>query len=513
MPCSRSVTKPSAELLRAAVQAAGLAELAPTLQTLAQLHIAQQNVPPQQLAADLASLARAMDALPPGHASRAPPPAADLQPSPAHTQRQQCAGALARLTRRVLKSHAQCLSAPQADELMQVLCSCAATVHQPPAALGGAAAAECMRALSAVCGAHLPRLQDGTRDAFLRLLILSAPSPGSGRPLDPTQTSLDALCALEATLRVHATALPEAWLLECLSALINSLHGIASRGPALVADGWHCGAYATLLSCVQHAIAATSAAVSAHVASLVDALSRFWALQLPPRVDAARRTYVPPHRRRGNSSDSASSSDTSATPAADPTAAVRLAALGALTAALHADPAALHPLWDRLLPATLAEGPQRATTLAAVLLRDPEPTCRAAAAGALQLMLGHRRARAFMAIAEEPGPLHTTGARAFVPLSATLAAMLAALHAALAQSLRDEVDLDVRLATLKVAGSLAANTPYQRLAAGLADELLQATLALWAPCLGAQQATAAQVLFERLHVGSALAERRGLSNT
>ena len=256
---------------------------------------------------------------------------------------------------------------------------------------------------------------------------------------------------------------------------------------------------AALHAAAQQIASAQDPLPAALVTQLVDAASRFWAFGRRPTVQplvASRSSgsatkpgrYIPPSQR----SSAVGSEGSSGAPPSDPepsalsapyklTVAVRLAAMQVLQELARSDSAALHALWDRLLPSTepLNEA-ARPVTLTNALLFDPSAKMRSAAAATTQLVLSGKKTKAFMAVAESASG-HAGAARSFTTLSGSLAAMLESMHAALTAALRKERSLDVQLDLLKLASTFIAQAPYARLAPGLLPSLAESIVGKWRP--------------------------------
>jgi hypothetical protein len=398
-----------------------------------------------------------------------------------------CAMAWAKLLRRMLKLQALVLTSKQASHLTTALCVW--TRNAPTAA-----SAACIRALGALACQHLQDLRGEPKANLLSLLRDGIPLPLT---LDPLQVSKEALAALEAVLASKFNTVPQPWLADCFTALLASLHSAASNR-VLVMDTWHCSSYLSQLRSLQHCMAAHDADISANASNLVDALSRFWSLSNTTVSEPNKTRYVPPHQRSSGSPSATSGSDSSGSscaPANHGAACVRLAALSALVGALRSDASALHPLWNRLLPASLIDPTawHVPTTLPSVLLYDHHAPCRVMAATAIHLMTSDREARLFMAVAEARLRTAAPGVRAFTSLSASLAAMLSSLHTALSSALQSEAHADARLAMLRASASLVSSTPYPRMPPGQLDSLFSAVCSLWQPSWYAIDASGGQV--------------------
>jgi hypothetical protein len=477
------------------------------LQTLLQLHIPSLTTSPAEVTTDVLLLATHTEDLRRSHC----PQDTLHESSQASTPRQEpwvaCATMLTCLIRRVHKANLLAPSPPDASKLTAHVLTWYDATPAPRAA--ASLPSECMRTCSHLATTHLPKFSCATKATLLAALLRAIPIPGAN--FHPSETSIPAIAALEVILSKHAALLDSAWVSKCLAALVVALHTKVSAAAILITDDWHSAAYGTLLRALTHCVAASGAAFVPFVDTLVDSLSRLWAYGLPvarplPPHPAATATansnsslpprtgkYVPPSRRAsGNSASSSSTVSDSDSATSAPierggsgAATVRLAAQRALAALLKQDPSTLHQLWDRLLPHTdtLAAN-ARPMTIPGVLLHDPSPKVRAAAAVCLHLMVQDRRTRAFMAVAAAEGATAHVRTRPYTSLSASLAAMLMSLHSALGSALLREKVAEVQLEVLKAAHTLVTNSPYGRLPVGTVESITNAAMLLWEPLRG-----------------------------
>ena len=424
-----------------------------------------------------------------------------------------CIAAYAQLLRRLHKAAKLPLSAAAASQLVQQLSNWRNSVATEP--VSSIAGQECLRTALVLATAHFVSL-DGSVQGGLVAAAQHAlrESVSVSLPCACVASRQALLDAAESFLTEHAAAMNHEQLATLLSASIEALHSHASLRSGPITDDWHAKQYSALLRSTAHCVAASDASVAAQrTAVLVDTLSRFWVYgnsTRPARTASIASAagsvashsaesageqapkpgkYVPPSRRRHTGSDSSSTavdtSDSDASAASGggggEAARVRVCALDTLTAVLKRDASALHPLWDRLLPhAAPLQAGSKSSSLPAVLLHDTSSAARVAAAHALQLMLTHPRAAAFMAVAAF-AQKRAQRVRAFMPLSESLAEMLVATHSALAASLQQERVAEVQLEVLRSAKALLAHSPYARLPAGTLDTLVRAALPLWQP--------------------------------
>jgi hypothetical protein len=140
-----------------------------------------------------------------------------------------------------------------------------------------------------------------------------------------------------------------------------------------------------------------------------------------------------------------------------------------------ADPKSLHPSWAALLPSSDAAANRRpfgTPSLAHVLLHDPSPRARHAAAATLATLLEGPAQRAYLAVAEATS-MERQPVRGFMSLSQSLGQAALHLHKALHCCLSDEQDPATLSAALRALGTLCLGTPYDR----MPIELLPATVA------------------------------------
>ncbi|GAB4815069.1 hypothetical protein N2152v2_002115 [Parachlorella kessleri] len=159
------------------------------------------------------------------------------------------------------------------------------------------------------------------------------------------------------------------------------------------------------------------------------------------------------------------------------TSRVRLGVLAVLQALAKADPKALHPSWTTLLPTSdsvLSPAPSPAeTTLAHMLLHDPVPKVRQAAAVTVATLLEGPAQRAYLGIAECSAAWERQPVRGFLSLSLSLGLMAVALHTSLLHVLHAESDPAVVLCALRALGMLLLGAPYHRLPPALLPRCVQ----------------------------------------
>lgn len=351
------------------------------------------------------------------------------------------------------------------------------------------------------------------------ILSLSPTGPLQFSELDSTSTTATALERLSESC---ASAVAAEHQKEFLEGAINCVHTLARSFTA--PDAWHTKLCTSFLSCIANLIPlpGQQPCIQQHCAALLDSLRVFWTFGLEKRLpktsseaslvsstseSAAGSKYVPPWQRNktaGHSKlstrpttsiadSSHSDSDTSIAPSRDSSCKVRISSLRALTLALRHHPAALHQVWDRLLPHStqtplppLPGGRAAPTSLLGVLLNDPSVTARASAATALQTMMTGVKNVGFMRVARSSSAVSASTSarrpsrpRAFMPLSESMAAMLMSAHSAFAQSVQTETAGEVLPEVLKAATLLLQHTPYHNMQKDAARELLQALAACW----------------------------------
>ena len=297
---------------------------------------------------------------------------------------------------------------------------------------------------------------------------------------------------------------------QCLASAAQALHAVATSSPP--ADEWHAKMLSNLLSALSVLASRPSLHLRDSNATLLDALTVLWTFGIPvarkvtttgvhtaqplaPGSPASK--YMPPWRRSSqrSSSDAADtspySSDASVSSRREVGSGlrVRIASIKLLTTCLQQFPTALHLVWDRLLPHSNATLPSaRPRSLLGVLLHDPSATMRTAAAVALQAMLTGPKNAAFVRVARSAGvgpqrrstaSTRLQPARAFMPLSESLALMVQAIHSTLAIVLQREAMNEVVLESLKAADLLMQHAPYQNLSPDLAQEIVNACAASW----------------------------------
>ena len=188
---------------------------------------------------------------------------------------------------------------------------------------------------------------------------------------------------------------------------------------------------------------------------------------------AAKRGYVPPHKRggsRGASDSELSDSDASdgerggALGASDrlPAVRARAAAVLCLTALARHAPKSLQAHWATLLPSPSSLQPSPySPNLGTVMLHDPSAHVRIAAWACMSAMLDGARQKAFVAVAEVPKK--KSALRGFTTLSVALGQCLMGLQAACLAALQDEPDPLVLGQAFKGVGVLSSQAPVDRL--------------------------------------------------
>ena len=367
------------------------------------------------------------------------------------------------------------------------------------------------------------------------ILGLSPTGPLQFSELDSASVTATALERLSESC---ASALATEHQREFLEGAIHCVHTLARSFTA--PDAWHTKLCTCFLSCIGHLIplAGQQPCIQQNCAALVDSLRALWAFGLENRLqrtssEASRLSsssetaatgskYVPPWRRTANTNkprstrpassatadSSHSDSDTSNAPSRDSSCKVRILSLRALTLSLKHHPAALHQVWDRLLPHSTQVSPPRPqsggrtppSSLLGVLLNDPSAAVRASAATALHTMMTGTKNVGFMHVARSSSAVSASASvrrptrpRAFMPLSESMAAMLMTAHSAFAQSLQNEVAGEVLLEALKASTSLLQHTPYHSMQRGAAQELLQALVDSWNNSVSAQEESESKV--------------------
>eukprot|EP00892_Ulva_mutabilis_P003285 jgi/Ulvmu1/1328/UM011_0056.1 len=336
--------------------------------------------------------------------------------------------------------------------------------------------------------------------------------PTAQLQFDTMEVTAAAAAALACLCKAFGASMTLPHAQRCFVSVAQSLHALAmSRPPA---DEWHIKAISNLVATLTTLVPLPSIHIRDTSAILLDAFTMLWTFgvadAVPRKVKAGRPNaaavptpasapgspasgkYIPPWRRTSRCSSEAAntspySSDASASSRrdTDPGTRVRMASMQLLTLCLRQFPTSLHPVWDRLLPNSDATLPSaRPRSLMGVLLHDPSPTVRTAAAVALQTMLTGPRNAAFVRVARSTNvglqrSARLKPARAFMPLSESLALMVQAMHTALAAALQRESVQEVALEALKAADLLMQHAPYQNLPAEPAQELVTACIACW----------------------------------
>jgi hypothetical protein len=213
-------------------------------------------------------------------------------------------------------------------------------------------------------------------------------------------------------------------------------------------------------------------------------------------VVPSARGYVPPHARDDGYSDSdASDAETSARERERSygdrfgSSRVRANAASCVASLARADPRSVHSSWPALLPTSAAHyvrstvsrrTPSRVPfTLARVVLHDPSPRARAAAAAAVAQLLDSAASRQYLSAAELKLDAKTgLAARRvnFASLSSTLGDLAVATHGALTLAVAAEPAPACVPSACKALAALADAAPFARLPRNL---LPDAALAAW----------------------------------
>ena len=212
-------------------------------------------------------------------------------------------------------------------------------------------------------------------------------------------------------------------------------------------------------------------------------------------VVSSARGYVPPHARDDGYSDSdASDAETSARERSYGdrfgSSRVRANAASCVASLARADPRSVHSSWPALLPTSAAHYVRSAVTrrrgssrvpftLARVVLHDPSPRARAAAAAAVAQLFDSAASRQYLSAAETKLDAKTgLAARRvnFASLSSTLGDLAVATHGALTLAVAAEPALACVPSACKASAALADAAPFARLPRNL---LPDAALAAW----------------------------------
>ena len=212
-------------------------------------------------------------------------------------------------------------------------------------------------------------------------------------------------------------------------------------------------------------------------------------------VVSSARGYVPPHARDDGYSDSdASDAETSARERSYGdrfgSSRVRANAASCVASLARADPRSVHSSWPALLPTSAAHYVRSAVTrrrgssrvpftLARVVLHDPSPRARAAAAAAVAQLLDSAASRQYLSAAETKLDAKTgLAARRvnFASLSSALGDLAVATHGALTLAVAAEPALACVPSVCKASAALADAAPFARLPRNL---LPDAALAAW----------------------------------
>lgn len=362
--------------------------------------------------------------------------------------------------------------------------------------------------------AHSSAIKPATVAALVRTILSQSPT-GKLQLSELDSTSVHA-SALKQLSESFASVLPMECQREFLAGAINCLHTLARGFTA--PDTWHIKLCTSYLSCIASLIplAGQQPCIQQHCAALADSLRVFWSFGVETQRKrtssgascassssesvAAGGKYVPPWQRRKalvrstavsspTADSSHSDSDTSATASHESSSKVRISSLRVLTLTLRNHPAALHQVWDRLLPPSLniqpVSGPRghAPTSLLGVLLGEPSTAVRTSAAVALQSMMTGTKNIGFMRVARSSSAVssskRTARPRAFMPLSETMAAMLMAAHSGLAQCVRSETSTEVLAEALKASTLLLQHTPYHNMQRDAPQKLLHALGDCW----------------------------------
>ena len=213
-------------------------------------------------------------------------------------------------------------------------------------------------------------------------------------------------------------------------------------------------------------------------------------------ASSTTRGYVPPHARDESYSDSDASDAETTGPSGSGrergygdrfgSSKVRANACACVASLARADPRGAHPFWTRLLPTSAAQyGATRTVknktpiTLARVMLHDPSPRARAAAAAAVAQLFDSAASRQYLSAAETKLDAKTgLAARRvnFASLSSTLGDLAVATHGALTLAVAAEPALACVPSACKASAALADAAPFARLPRNL---LPDAALAAW----------------------------------
>ena len=211
---------------------------------------------------------------------------------------------------------------------------------------------------------------------------------------------------------------------------------------------------------------------------------------------SSARGYVPPHARDESYSDSDASDAETTGPSGSGrergygdrfgSSKVRANACACVASLARADPRGAHPFWTRLLPTSAAQyGATRTVknktpiTLARVMLHDPSPRARAAAAAAVAQLFDAPASRQYLSAAETKLDSKTGLALRrvnFASLSSTLGDLAVATHGALTHAVASEPALACVPSACKACAALADAAPFGKLPRNL---LPDAALAAW----------------------------------
>ena len=278
--------------------------------------------------------------------------------------------------------------------------------------------------------------------------------------LSAFHASLSALLQLSGKAG-HSSALPFD-LPSCLS----SLHRLLTRGVPLTLETGHVN------TSVEAAV--TRAAVSRKGKAAVGASSPAVPHSFSPFASPSLFSSLPsassatrPHAQPAASPQPSSSVSFSPAPASKQVSSdeqIRLCALSVLSLLATYHLKAFHQHWAAFIPpdpsSSLSPRPFSGHHLVSVLLFDPSSSVRAAAASLLSLLL----------VASPLSKLVTVGTGAAAGgLLLRYAEMIRGLHAGVLEALRREKHGSTLTAVVKLAGVLAANTPYEQLSSASAS--------------------------------------------
>jgi hypothetical protein len=196
----------------------------------------------------------------------------------------------------------------------------------------------------------------------------------------------------------------------------------------------------------------------------------------PPTSPSGRRGYVPPHLRHVGAGAAAGMSDSDTSDSGTATgragdrfgsSKVRANALSTIAALARVDPRSLHQHWLTLLPTSTGQLLPRSpsVTLAKVLLADPSPRVRAAAASAIAHLFDAPASRQFFSAADvaldkKTGlPVRRVG---FASLSSTLGDVALATHHALCRAVTSEPEKNCLPSACKALAAFVDAAPFKK---------------------------------------------------